>query len=115
MKKYWFKQNSPISYSFHKNNGIPIKSWYEDKEDRDLIKIIPYLQNLASFYDVRTEIPKFVINNTLIWKKAFEWFEEYNFLNSHLIEMKAKIIKSKYRFKIHLKSIFIINKLLLHF
>lgn len=76
-----------MSYSFHKNNGIPIKSWYEDKSDRDLIKMIPYLQNLSFFYDVRSEIPRFVVNNTIIWKKAFEWLEEYNLLNPKMIEV----------------------------
>jgi hypothetical protein len=58
------------------NNGIPIKSWYEDKDDRELFNLLPVLKNLSGFYDIRTEIPKFICNNTLIWHKAVEWVEE---------------------------------------
>jgi len=61
------------------------------------------LQNLSAFYDIRTEIPKFVINNTIIWKKANEWFEEYNLLNSTILEIQSKILKS---INSHLQKIF---------
>ncbi len=59
------------------NNGIPIKSWFDDKTDRELFMLLPVLRNLAEFYDVRTEIPKFVCNNTLLFKKAFKWVEDF--------------------------------------
>jgi hypothetical protein len=59
------------------NNGIPIKSWFDDKSDRELFMLLPVLRNLAEFYDVRTEIPKFVCNNTLLFKKAFKWVEDF--------------------------------------
>ena len=72
--------NAPVSYYLQQTNGIPTKSWYDEKTDRELFWLIPILKNLAGFYDVRTEIPKFVVGNTLIWSKAVKWIEENNLL-----------------------------------
>lgn len=68
--------NSPLSYIKQTKNGIPIRSWYSDKKDKDLFNLIPILVNLSKFYDVTTELPKFVSNNTLIFSKAYLWFNE---------------------------------------
>lgn len=68
--------NSPLSYMKQTKNGIPIRSWYSDKKDKDLFSLIPILVNLSKFYDVTTELPKFVNNNTLIFSKAYLWFNE---------------------------------------
>jgi hypothetical protein len=67
------------------NNGIPIKSWFDDKTDRELFMLLPILRNLAEFYDVRTEIPKFVCNNTLLFKKAFKWVEDFYAITTNKI------------------------------
>jgi RNA polymerase II subunit A small phosphatase-like protein len=72
--------NNIISFLFQKENGIPIKSWYDDYNDIELYKLIPILKNLSGFYDVRTEIKKFVKENTFIWIKAINWIKE-NLLN----------------------------------
>ena len=72
--------NNIISFLFQKENGIPIKSWYDDYNDIELYKLIPILKNLSGFYDVRTEIKKFVKENTFIWIKAINWLKE-NLLN----------------------------------
>lgn len=68
--------NSSLSYKKHSKNGIPIRSWYSDTNDRDLINLIPILLNLSKFYDITTQIPKFISNDSLIFPKAYKWFNE---------------------------------------
>ena len=43
------------------DNGIPIKGWYHDQNDRELEKMIPFLRNLVikKVKDVRQEIRKY--------------------------------------------------------
>ena len=68
--------NNIKSFIYQQENGIPIKSWYDDYNDLELFKLIPILKNLEGFYDVRTEIKKFVNNNTFIWMKGINWLKE---------------------------------------
>ena len=62
--------NNPISYSFNKNNGIPIKSWHNDKNDKELIKIGNFLNFLSSVDDVRYYIPRVVENDEISYYKV---------------------------------------------
>mmetsp|Transcript_38957 Transcript_38957/g.89255 ORF Transcript_38957/g.89255 Transcript_38957/m.89255 type:complete len:338 (-) Transcript_38957:289-1302(-) len=39
--------NSPLAYSFHIDNAIPIKSWYDDTSDRELHHLLPILNGLS--------------------------------------------------------------------
>ena len=32
--------NSPLAFAFDSENGLPIKTWYDDKNDTELYKII---------------------------------------------------------------------------
>jgi RNA polymerase II subunit A small phosphatase-like protein len=50
--------NSPLSSLFQPENAIPCTSWYEDKNDRELLHLIPILEKLSTFQDVRTIIPQ---------------------------------------------------------
>ncbi|KAL0737254.1 hypothetical protein Bca4012_013464 [Brassica carinata] len=45
--------NCPQVYRLQINNGIPIKSWYDDPTDDGLITILPFLETLAVADDVR--------------------------------------------------------------
>ncbi len=64
--------NSPLAYAFDSENGLPIKTWYDDPEDKELVKLIPILQFLAKVNDVRTYIEKFVLDNEIIFEEAYE-------------------------------------------
>jgi TFIIF-interacting CTD phosphatase-like protein len=63
--------NSPNSYQFQPENGIPILSWYEDPNDNELMRFVPALKMLADdrIDDVRPIILQSVANN--------EWHPEF--------------------------------------
>ncbi|CAM9826076.1 unnamed protein product [Phaeothamnion confervicola] len=45
--------NSAYAYGFQIDNGIPIESWFDDEEDRELSRLLPFLRRLAKAKDVR--------------------------------------------------------------
>eukprot|EP01132_Coremiostelium_polycephalum_P005079 gene5079-6322_t len=45
--------NSPSSYMFHPENAIPIDSWFNDENDRELLEMIPLLEDITKVDDVR--------------------------------------------------------------
>uniref|UniRef100_A0A0N4U5W0 FCP1 homology domain-containing protein n=1 Tax=Dracunculus medinensis TaxID=318479 RepID=A0A0N4U5W0_DRAME len=47
--------NSLQSFAYQIDNGIPIESWFFEKNDKELLKLIPFLENIISQKsDVRT-------------------------------------------------------------
>jgi CTD small phosphatase-like protein 2 len=50
--------NSPQVYRWQVNNGIPIKSWFDDKSDTALLSLLPFLESLVEAEDVRPIIAK---------------------------------------------------------
>ena len=45
--------NSPLSFAFQPENGLPILSWYDDPNDTKLYELIPVLRLLSGVPDVR--------------------------------------------------------------
>lgn len=66
---------------FNPENGFPIKSWYEDKEDKELLSMIPILEFLSLTDDVRAVIPKMVSSNQLSYSKAHSLINEQKRIN----------------------------------
>ena len=64
--------NSPIAYTFDSDNGLPIKTWIEDPDDKELMKIVPILEFLSKTKDVRKFIDQFVYNNKILYEEAIE-------------------------------------------
>ncbi|KAA8519566.1 hypothetical protein F0562_013810 [Nyssa sinensis] len=50
--------NSPQVFRLQVNNGIPIKSWFDDPADCALISLLPFLETLVDADDVRPIIAK---------------------------------------------------------
>lgn len=44
--------NSPYSYIFQPDNAVPISSWFNDQNDRQLIEILPLLDSMVDVDDV---------------------------------------------------------------
>ena len=80
--------NSPISYALIPINGIPILSWFNDKNDRELYNIMPILEFLSYVNDVREHIKKFVIGNEINFNKVMNDINSYNSMIKKGIDTK---------------------------
>ena len=87
--------NNPISYSYNKCNGVPIKTWHFDKTDQELIKLIPILQFLANVKDVREYIPKLVDNDEIDFNKINFVINELNNENEQNKYLKPRAKSQK--------------------
>ncbi len=87
--------NTPNCYFLNNDNGFPIKSWLNDINDRELIRIIPYLEFLSNVDDVREYIPKMKNNSTFSYEKADLVLEEDKKIKEE--EERKKIEEEKKR------------------
>lgn len=95
--------NSPIAYSFNQENGLPILSWFNDKKDNELIKILPLLHYLSGVSDVREVIPSVVFDENIDYEKVKQLSSnEQNQLRKE--KKQGKVIKNLKR-----KNFFCVN------
>ena len=73
--------NSPLSYSFNKENGIPILTWFSDKNDKELDYLLPILEFLSEVNDVRNYIKDIVINDMINYVNAINIIQNYVEMN----------------------------------
>ena len=78
--------NSPLAYAFHSENGLPIKTWYDDPNDIELIKISKLLEFLSKAKDVRNYIKKFVKDNDIKYDEAMNIIENFEIKNKNKIK-----------------------------
>ena len=79
MKNLIIIDNNPKSYLLNKENGIPIKTWVEDINDRELLRLIPYLIFLSSekIDDVRPFLRQVNSGTILNYEKFDEIINKY--------------------------------------
>ena len=79
MKNLIIIDNNPKSYILNKENGVPIKTWVEDINDRELLRLIPYLIFLSSekIEDVRPFLRQVNSGSILNYDKFDEIINKY--------------------------------------
>ena len=95
MKNLIIIDNNPRSFMLNKENGVPIKTWVEDKNDRELYKLIPYLLFLANekIGDVRPFLKEINSGNSLNYEKFDKIISEYNIKKEKELEFELNNIK----------------------
>lgn len=56
LKKSVLVDNSPHAFGYQVDNGIPIESWFDDKNDTELLKLERFLRTLHQVEDVRSVV-----------------------------------------------------------
>ena len=50
--------NSPASYIFHPENAVPVVSWFDDMENKELLELIPFFEELSQADNIYTVLRK---------------------------------------------------------
>jgi len=87
--------NSPLAYAFNEENGLPIKTWYDDYSDNELQKILPLIIFLSNVNDVRTHIINFVDDNEIKYIEANDLIEKYDNGNNNVNNKQKDEQKNK--------------------
>ena len=87
--------NSPLAYAFNEENGLPIKTWYDDYSDNELQKILPLIIFLSNVNDVRTHIINFVDDNEIKYTEANDLIEKYDNGNNNVNDKQKDEQKNK--------------------
>lgn len=88
--------NSPIAFHFDVNNGLPISSFTDNKNDKELFKLDFILESLAVVNDVRQFIPLIVHGQEINFLKAKDIFlVEKRHLNSNPINLQTQSFSNK--------------------
>ena len=87
--------NSPLAYAFNEENGLPIKTWYDDYSDNELQKILPLIIFLSNVNDVRTHIINFVDDNEIKYTEANDLIEKYENGNNNVNNKQKDEQKNK--------------------
>ncbi|KAI9197315.1 HAD-like domain-containing protein [Polychytrium aggregatum] len=68
--------NSPQVFALQLSNGIPIKSWYDDQDDHELLDLLKFLETVSDTDDVRPHIDRQFKLKELIWPTDPTTFED---------------------------------------
>jgi RNA polymerase II subunit A small phosphatase-like protein len=53
--------NSPASYIFHPENAVPVVSWFDDMENKELLELIPFFEELSKADNIYRSVPYIVM------------------------------------------------------
>ena len=65
MKDVIILDNSPVAYLFQPENAMPAVSWYDDKNDEELLRVANLLERMVHEDDVRKVIRTIIHNNKI--------------------------------------------------
>jgi Dullard-like phosphatase family protein len=51
---YPYQKNSPQSFEFQRDNGLVIRDYFRDPQDRELFSLVPFLLYISRVEDVRS-------------------------------------------------------------
>ena len=71
--------NNPLSYDNNVENGIPILSWYEDTNDKELLKLIPILKYMSNNDVIDVRYP-YYIGKAAVLIDILKMFEPIDFI-----------------------------------
>ena len=88
--------NNPNCYFLNKENAFPIKSWIDDKNDKELYKIIPYLKFLSNenIEDIRPILTMVKKDNKINYYKFNKIMEKYQ-KRQLIVKDNINIIENK--------------------
>lgn len=78
MKDVIILDNSPVAYALNQDNGFPIQSWFDNRDDTELLKVIPILEFLSYVPDVRVYLKQMISCNKLQYDKVESIMQSYN-------------------------------------
>jgi len=58
LSKIIIVDNSPASYIFHPENAVPVVSWFDDMENKELLELIPFFEELSTAENIYTLLRK---------------------------------------------------------
>jgi len=71
LDKILIVDNSPISYAFHPENAVAVRTWFDDPTDRELLELIPLLEKLAECSDIYEVLCKNYMGNQAKAKELY--------------------------------------------
>ena len=97
MKNLIIIDNNPKSFMLNKDNGLPIKTWLDDINDRELLKLIPYLLFLGmeKIFDVRPFLKQVNSGSSLNYEKFDKIIAEFNIKKERELEIELNNINIK--------------------
>jgi len=80
--------NRPEMYCYHADNGIPISSWFEDRRDCELLRLMPSLARLTShsLSDVRSYV-----------RHHWRTFEHVRRVGAHLSDLVCEVTQDSHQ------------------
>jgi CTD small phosphatase-like protein 2 len=58
--------NAPQAFAYQLQNGIPIRSWYDDDDDTELLSVYAFLESLVGVQDVRPLVDQYYQMNAKV-------------------------------------------------
>ena len=76
--------NSPHTYVFNKNNGVPIIPFYDNYEDRELLKLTQFLKGIAKKIGKKEDVRQ-IICNSFKHDKITENLKNFEYMKNEVL------------------------------